>query len=271
MSATKDGKSMSATTSTETVRRRRPGIDKNMIIAAAAELFAKKGYRATSLDEVAEKLGVKKSSFYHYINSKEDVLMAIFDQFYALSEKHLRSISEDSSIPPNERLRRMVHGYVKLMTDDFNIIGSLIRAETELSRPNQMIVLRRNRELERMFEHVVIEGQKQGVIRNVTPRLIALAIIGMIEFMVQWYSLAGWPLPAERVGAEFALLLEAGWLSDGSDRTGAWPRATSVQEALKDPLERIGQLRSDLDKLANDLEHMGTRLADGLATDRSAT
>lgn len=133
-----------------------------------------------------------------------------------------------------------------------------------------MIVLRKNRELERMFERVVIEGQKQGVIRQVTPRLIALAIIGMIEFMVQWYSLAGWPLPAEKVGAEFALLLETGWLSNGSDRMGAWPRATSIQDALKDPLQRISQLRSDLDRLANDLEHMGTRLEDGLATDRSS-
>ncbi|WP_454506598.1 TetR/AcrR family transcriptional regulator [Mesorhizobium sp. Arg314] len=262
---------MSATASTDTPRRRRPGIDKNMIIAASAELFAKKGYRATSLDEVAEKLGVKKSSFYHYINSKEDVLMAIFDQFYALCEKHLRPIAQDTEVPPNERLRRMVHGYVNVMTDDVNIIGSLIRAESELSRPNQMIVLRRNRELERMFESVVIEGQKQGVIRHVTPRLIALAIIGMIEFMVQWYSLAGWPLPAEKVGAEFALLLETGWLSNGSDRTGAWPRAASVHEALKDPLQRIGQLRADLERLASDLEHMGTRLEDGLATDRSST
>lgn len=261
---------MSAAASTGTVRRRRPGIDKNMIIATAAELFAKKGYRATSLDEIAEKLGVKKSSFYHYINSKEEVLMGIFDQFYALSEKHLRPISQDTTIPPNERLRRMVHGYVNVMTDDVNVIGSLIRAESELSRPNQMIVLRRNRELERMFEHVVIEGQQQGVIRPVTPRLIALAIIGMIEFMVQWYSLAGWPLPADKVGAEFALLLESGWLPNGSDRTGAWPRATSVHEALKDPLQRVSQLRADLDQLASVLEHMGARLEDGLATDPSA-
>lgn len=263
---------MPANASTETVRRRRPGIDKNMIIAAAAELFAKKGYRATSLDEIAEKLGVKKSSFYHYINSKEEVLIGIFDQFYALADKHLRAISEDKSIALNERLRRMVHAYVDVMSADANIIGSLIRAESELSRPNQMIVLRKNRELERMFERVVIEGQKQGVIRNVTPRLIALAIIGMIEFMVQWYSLAGWPLPAEKIGAEFALLLESGWLSDSSDRTGAWPRATSVRDALKDPLQRIGQLRADLDRLAGELEHVRTRLEDGLATDqRSAT
>ena len=58
-----------------------------------------------------------------------------------------------------------------------------------------------------------------------------MVVDGMIEFMVQWYSLAGWPLPAEKVGAEFALLLEAGWLSDGSDRTGAWPRATSTTRA----------------------------------------
>lgn len=119
---------MSATASIKTGRRRRPGIDKNMIIAASAELFAKKGYRATSLDEVAEKLGVKKSSFYHYINSKEDVLMAIFDQFYLLCEKHLKPVSEDDSIPPNEQLRRMVHSYVNVMNDDANIIGSLIRA-----------------------------------------------------------------------------------------------------------------------------------------------
>lgn len=252
-------------------RVRRAGINKDIIVAAAAELFAKKGYRATSLDEVAERLGVKKSSFYHYIDSKEDVLMGIFDQFYALSDKYLRSISEDTSIPPSERLRRMVHRYVEVMGADANIIGSLIRAESELSRRNQLIVLRKNREMERMFEQVVIEGQKQGAIRNVTPRLIALAIIGVIEFMVQWYSLANWPLPPERVAAEFALLLESGWQADGTDRRGAWPRATSVRDALKGPLQRIEELRSELDQLARDIEHAGARLEDGLVKARART
>ncbi|MCA1494739.1 TetR family transcriptional regulator [Ensifer sp. NBAIM29] len=241
-----------------------------MIVTAAAEIFAKKGYRATSLDEVADKLGVKKASCYHYISSKEDILMDIFDQYYALCDKHLRSVSEDTSVPPNERLRRMVHSYVNVMTEDTNIIGSLVRAESELSPDNQKIVLRKNRELERIFERVVIEGQQSGVIRNVTPRLIALAIIGMIEFMVQWYSLAGWPLPAEKVGAEFALLLETGWLFDGTDRAGAWPRAESVGEALKEPLQKIAQLRSDLDSLESSLKQVETQLEDGLATDQRA-
>ena len=203
------------------VKRRRPGIDREKIVAAAAELFAKKGYRATSLDEVAEKLEVKKPSFYHYIDSKEDVLMEIFRKYYDLTEKHLRPIAEDLAILPNERLRRMMHSYVEVVIENPTIVGSLVRAETELSRSNQMKVLRKNRELERMFESVVIEGQEMGIIRDVTPRLVALAIMGMIEFMMQWYSLAGWPLPPEQIGAEFALLLESGWLSDGSDRASA--------------------------------------------------
>lgn len=246
-------------------KRRRPGIDKEKIVAAAAELFAKKGYRGTSLDEVAEKLEVKKPSFYHYIDSKEDVLMEIFQTYYDLMEKHLRPISEEFELLPNERLRRMMHCYVEIVTENPNVIGSLVRAEKELSRSNQMIVLRKNRELERMFETVVIEGQEMGIIRDVTPRLVALAIIGMIESMMQWYSLAGWPLPAKQIGAEFALLLESGWLSDGSDRAAAWPRALSVSDALSDPLQQVEQLRTSLDALESNLKHMGTRLEDGLA------
>jgi len=262
---------MGASTTNGAGKRRRRGIDRHLLLSAAAELFAKKGYRATSLDEVAAKLGVKKTSLYHYIGSKEDLLLGIYDEFYALAEHHLLPVAGQTDVPPNERLRRMVHAYVDVVTADANIIGSLIRAESELSHQNQMMVLRKNRELERVFERVVVEGQEQGVIRKVTPRLVALAIIGMIEFMIQWYSLAGWPLPAEKVGAEFALLLESGWLADGTDRRGAWPRATSVQEALEEPLQRVGRLRSDLAELASDLDRVRMRLEDGLAKDRDPT
>jgi AcrR family transcriptional regulator len=241
--------------------RRRRGIDRGALLAAAAELFARKGYRATSLDDVASKLGVKKTSLYHYIDSKEDLLFGIYERLFEITETSVTPIAS-LDLPPDERLRRMVHAYVEVVCSEFDMATMVLRDESELSAPNQMKVLRRNREMERVFEAVVVEGQRRGLIRPLSPRLVVLAMFGMCKFVHYWFRLARFP--AEQIASEFALILESGWLTDGTERRGAWPRATTIGEALTGPFEQIGNLRGNLDRLAGELHRVQERLEDGL-------
>ena len=54
-------------------RRGRPGYDRDAVLTAAVRLFNERGYEATSMGDLAERLGITKSSVYHHITSKEQL------------------------------------------------------------------------------------------------------------------------------------------------------------------------------------------------------
>lgn len=245
--------------------RHRGSLDRNAIVETATELFAQKNYRAASLDDIAGALGVKKTSIYYYFGSKEEILLAIYDRFYALADQHIVPIIK-SELPPQEKLRRVAHAYFSVVAANPEIINATARTEFELSPKAQKAILRKNSQLERLFGQVVEEGQALGVFRKVTPRLIALMVMGTIECMAEWSSVAGRAIDPHQTAAEFVLLMESGWLESGQDKKGAWPRPHSLEDAFVDPMQRIGELEETIKRLAEDMERTRDRLTDGLAS-----
>ena len=246
--------------STDAPKRRR-GITRDALLQAAAELFARKGYRATSLEDVADTLGVKKTTIYHYVRSKEVLLVDIYETMLDLIEARLRPISR-ANLPPDERLRRLIHAYIEIMAEKAAMSTTWTREESNLSRDNLLKILRRSRQMEKLFESVIEEGQEKGLFRPVTPRLVVLAIFGMCNFVSYWFRLTD--TPVEQIASEFALILESGLGNDGAGGSGLWPRAGSVGEALAPALARLGALESEMTQLRGEIEKAQARLGDGL-------
>ncbi|MGH2726819.1 MAG: TetR/AcrR family transcriptional regulator, partial [Actinomycetota bacterium] len=136
----------------------------------SAELFARHGYRATTLDDVAGALGVKKASLYHYIGSKEELLTEIYDRILERITSTVAPIAS-TKLPADERLRRMVHAHVGVVASERDMLAVLFREEAELSEPFRRAIRRRKRDYERIFEGVVEEGERLHLLRPVGPRL----------------------------------------------------------------------------------------------------
>jgi len=66
---------------------KRQRLTQQAIVAGAAELFAARGFGATSLDDIAEKLGVGKASLYYHVKNKEEILRLIFLTVLTASEE----------------------------------------------------------------------------------------------------------------------------------------------------------------------------------------
>lgn len=246
--------------STDAPKRRR-GITRDALLQAAAELFARKGYRATSLEDVADTLGVKKTTIYHYVRSKEVLLVDIYETMLDLIEARLRPISR-ANLPPDERLRRLIHAYIEIMAEKAAMSTTWTREESNLSKENLLRILRRSRQLEKLFEGVIEEGQAKGQFRPLTPRLVVLAILGMCNFVSYWFRLTD--IPVERIASEFALILASGLGNDGAGGSGLWPRAGSVGEALAPALARLETLEDQIAQLKGEIEKAQSRLGDGL-------
>ncbi|MFD2673679.1 TetR/AcrR family transcriptional regulator [Marinicrinis sediminis] len=81
---------------------------KTQIIEEAIALFAEKGYYQTTIQEIAEHCGMSKGSVYSYFESKEDLLLSIFQYYYELFTGRLTRIAEDTSLDSRERIIRQI-------------------------------------------------------------------------------------------------------------------------------------------------------------------
>lgn len=240
------------------------GVTGERLLAAAAELFARHGYRATTLDDVARAVDIKKASLYHYIRSKEDLLTRIYDRILDRIEATVRPLAEQS-LPADERLRRMIHAHVQVVAEERNMLAVVFQEEPELSQANQVVIRQRKRAYERIFERVLEQGQASGRLRELPPRLVVLGLLGMCNWLYQWYRPE--KHSAGDIAGLFTLLLESGWLAGEDARRGAWARTSTVHEALAPTRQSVTRARDEMERALAELARAEERLKDGLAVE----
>lgn len=240
------------------------GAPKVAIVTAAAGLFARNGYRATTLEAVAAAVGVKKASVYHYIASKEELLIAIYDRIFDRIEDAVRPIAS-LAFPPDERLRRMIHAHIEIVADERDLLTVVFNEEAELPKPLKRRISRRKRAYEKLFEDVLEEGCADGTFRDVNVRTAVFGLLGMCNWLHRWYR-PEQGAPAE-IASVFALLFESGLKTVPEVSNGARPRPANVGEALEAVASVADRLARDVDHLRQELARAEERLESGLAGD----
>src|SRR4051812_28450598 len=136
-------------------RRGRPGNDLDTVLAAAVRLFNARGYDATSMFDIAESLGITKSSVYHHINGKEQLLQMAMDRaldglFEAAAEV------EALELPAIGRLEQLIRRSVLVLADRFEYVTVLLRVRGNTAVEQHAPSRRRD------FDAVVTELVKQA-------------------------------------------------------------------------------------------------------------
>jgi AcrR family transcriptional regulator len=95
------------------------------ILEAAVQVLAKEGAQRFTAARVAEKAGVSVGSLYQYFPNKAAILFRLQSDEWRQTSELLRSILEDGTTPPLERLRRLVHAFIRSECDEAAIRGAL--------------------------------------------------------------------------------------------------------------------------------------------------
>src|SRR5919204_4976264 len=90
------------------------------VYAEALRLFSEKGYHATSMQDIASAVGVYKGSLYHYIGSKEDLLVRVFERGMGALLAEVERIAADTASAPNTQLRRIVEAHVAAVANNLD-------------------------------------------------------------------------------------------------------------------------------------------------------
>lgn len=181
---------------TDTAAPTRQNHDQESILRVAAEVFIQHGYDATSMGQLAEKLGITKSAIYHHVPSKEYLLQLALDR--ALDS--LEAILVDplaSTGTAIDRLMYVLRSSVGVLTDQLPFVTLLLRlrGNTELERN----ALDRRRAFNQVVADLVDEARNDGDIRkDIDPRTTTRLLFGMIGSVVDWYKPGG-PVSAEDV------------------------------------------------------------------------
>jgi TetR/AcrR family transcriptional regulator, cholesterol catabolism regulator len=188
---------------------KRERITQQAIVAAAARLFAQKGFGATSLEDIADVLGATKGALYYHVKNKEEILRQIYLTVLTVSEEPLRRIVE-STQPPQEKLRRAIEHQTTVAADRSPAMTVFFREQHHLTGPFAKEILLRRKVYERYFECIIEEGQLAGVFKSdVDAKMVAFGLLGMCNSLSQWYRASGNYTP-QGIAAMFEDILATG-------------------------------------------------------------
>jgi len=176
--------------------------------SAATRLFRQRGYHATSMQDLAEALGMNRGSLYHYIESKEDLLWAILDRtFDLLDDRVVHLLRTDA--PPLERLTAAIRAHLGVAADHADEM-SLIQIELRSLAPDRRARLIERRDAyEAAWRQALADGVAAGELRSVDVRLAGIGILSVCNWFTQWYRPGG-ALCVDEIADAFAGLFLQG-------------------------------------------------------------
>jgi len=162
---------------------------KQQLLEVAAQLFIKKGFFATSMNEIAAQMGFNKASLYYYCRNKEEIALEI----ERLNFEYVKNIFlETENIGQNglEKLRYFFLSYVKLMTTPIGAAGTQIVAvphSEELAIRAKLLF----KEVDNKVRGYIIEGQIDGSIAQISVKWSDFVLFGTLHWIPRWYTSEG--------------------------------------------------------------------------------
>jgi TetR/AcrR family transcriptional regulator len=164
------------------------------IIREAARVFNRRGSHGTTLDDVAERLGVTKTALYRYLNNKNDLLRACHEEAMEIANEHL-DIGERTGRSGLEKIQIAMTGYLRTMISDLGV-PVLLLEENALEAQSAVRIVKLRDAFEKRLRRLVQEGIADGSIVMTDPKLAVFMLLGAVHWVTKWYSPEG-PWTAE--------------------------------------------------------------------------
>jgi AcrR family transcriptional regulator len=190
--------------------REAPLDSRQEILRTAARLFHRKGYDATSMNDVAAALKFSKGGLYHHFQSKDEILFNLMEHAMEITQE--RVIHPVIGITdPEMRLRELIQRHVVLVLSPRDREITVMLHENHPLPPSlRKRINRRKKDYVHFVENLVAEVQRvRGTKTQITPRAATFALLGMINWIYQWYRPEG-NLNAETLARQFTDIFFSG-------------------------------------------------------------
>lgn len=159
---------------------------KQKIFEEAARLFQENGYLASSMRELAQRVGLQVSSLYSHFGSKEELLQKIcFDSARAYLEG-MKNV-EESSISPSEKVRQLISLHIRIATTDVTSVTIFSDEWRHLSEPYLQEFLTIRKDYEKRFSRILQQGIDAGELVEMNVTVALFTILTSLRWLHRWY------------------------------------------------------------------------------------
>jgi len=166
------------------IQKRDAEASKALIINSAIELFSKKGYASTSVDELAKLSGLNKAMVFYYFKNKKGLYEAVMTQ--VLEEIQHEILEENKKHSnPTEELESFIRTYAKYACTHSYLPSLLLKelSDSGAVLPPEML-FGAMRQLFALFSDILKRGEEQGCFHNALPMVLYFMVIGTLNLMV---------------------------------------------------------------------------------------
>jgi AcrR family transcriptional regulator len=181
----------------------RRGLVRQQIVEQAERLFAEQGYAATSLQDIADAVGLTRPALYHYFRRKDDILAGLVNEIVVGAAAEVARIAEHRDRSATGRLRDIVRLMVRCQGERSELFRIVLRSEAAFPELAAGGCAANYRAILRSITWVVAQGKARGEFRRMTPTVAALGILGIINGAAWWYHPRS-PHDVDRISVELA-------------------------------------------------------------------
>ncbi len=181
---------------------------KQVIFEAAALLFRDKGYSATSMRDLAEKVNLKASSLYNHIGSKEELLREIC---FANAGHFRRAMAavEAMEATAADKVRALIRVHIDIATSDFTSVTAFNDEWRHLSEPHLSEFKALRRDYEKRFQAIIESGIEQGAFKQLDSFTALYTIFSSMRWLYDWYKPER-PVTPDQLYEQISTLLMSG-------------------------------------------------------------
>jgi AcrR family transcriptional regulator len=174
----------------------------DQLLETATLLFKEKGYHNTSMQDLADALGMQKGSLYYYIDSKEELLRELLEQATSILGAQIDEIYA-ADLCPSEKLRLALENHGQAMMDHLNLVTVYLQEYRSLPPERLQEVLVTREHYEQRLMQILQDGIDSGEFRPVEVKMTVFGFLGMLNWTHQWFSPQG-ALTSEQIAAILA-------------------------------------------------------------------
>jgi len=175
------------------------------VYAAALRLFREKGYHATSMQDIAAAVGLYKGSLYHYIGGKQDLLVQVFERAMGALIAEVERIAADTSLPPSTQVRLVVAAHVEAVSSNLDALTVYLHEWRALGGDAFATVRAQRERYSLLVSEIVRRGVRLGEFDTPDVKIATFGVLGMCNWLCQWYHPGGRLGPADGQGGALSL------------------------------------------------------------------
>lgn len=166
------------------------------LLQVATRFFREKGYHNTSMQNLADGLGVQKASLYYYIESKEELLYQLLERAALLLETRIDEIYA-ANLAPAEKLRQALENHTVTIMENLDLVYVYLQEYRNLPPQRLEMVLAARKRYEQVLVRILEDGIASGDFRPMNAKMAMLGLLGMLNWTHQWFSPDGELSPRE--------------------------------------------------------------------------